>query len=168
MPREDIFDIVDPDGHIIGQAPRSRCHGDPTLLHRVAHVLLFRSWGDLVLQWRPHWKDIQPATWDTSVGGHLDPGESPDQAAVRELREELGLTDIPLTFCYRYIWRSPVESELVYTYTATYDGPLAPDPHEVPDARDWAPAAIDAAIGSGQFTPNFEHEWARIQAHRKA
>ena len=166
MPSQEMFDIVTEDGEIIGQAPRARCHGDPSLLHRVAHVLLFRSNGDLVLQYRPGWKDIQPDTWDTSVGGHVDLGEEPAAAAVRELREELGVADIPLTFRYRYVWRSPVESELVYTYSAIYDGPLAPDPHEVPEARDWSPAEIDAALGSGRLTPNFEVEWQRCAPFR--
>lgn len=166
MPRQELFELVDEDGRIIGRALRSECHGNPALLHRVAHVLLFNSAGDLVLQWRPEWKDVQPSTWDTSVGGHVDLGEDPGDAAVRELREELGVTGLALTFCYRYIWRSPIESEMVYTYTATYDGPLTPDPHEVPDARHWTPAEINAALGSGCFTPNFEDEWQRIQSWR--
>jgi isopentenyldiphosphate isomerase len=166
MAADELFDIVSEDGEIIGRAPRAHCHGDPSLLHRVAHVLLFRSNGDLVLQYRPAWKDIQPDTWDSSVGGHFDLGESPDEAAARELREELGLCDIALTFRYRYVWRSAVESELVYTYTAIHDGPLDPDPHEVPEARDWTPAQIDAALGSGRLTPNFEVEWQRCQPYR--
>jgi MoxR-like ATPase len=40
MAADEQFDIVSEDGEIIGRAPRARCHGDPSLLHRVAHVLL--------------------------------------------------------------------------------------------------------------------------------
>jgi mutator protein MutT len=43
-----------------------------------------------------------PSTWDLP-GGHVEPGESPDAALVRELREELGIAieppaGAPITF----------------------------------------------------------------------
>lgn len=39
------------------------------LLHPVVHLHLFNSRGELYLQKRPEWKDIQPGRWDTAVGG---------------------------------------------------------------------------------------------------
>ena len=69
--KTEFFDIVDDEDRVIGQAPRSQCHGDPRLVHRVAHVLVFNSRGELLLQKRSVTKDIQPGKWDTSVGGHL-------------------------------------------------------------------------------------------------
>ena len=41
------------------------------LLHPVVHLHLFNSRGELYLQKRPEWKDIQPGRWDTAVGGHV-------------------------------------------------------------------------------------------------
>ena len=90
---EELFDIVDDNGNIIGTAPRSKCHGDPSLIHRTAHVFVFHPDGrQVLLQLRRKDKDIQPGKWDTSVGGHLDHGEDYETAARRELREELGFT----------------------------------------------------------------------------
>ena len=63
------------------------------LLHPVIHLHVFNSKGELYLQKRPDWKDIQPGKWDTSVGGHIDLGESVDIALRRETQEELGITD---------------------------------------------------------------------------
>lgn len=40
------------------------------LLHPVVHHL-FNFRGELYLQKRPEWKDIQPGRWDTAVGGHV-------------------------------------------------------------------------------------------------
>ncbi len=159
MGAEEMFQIVDEEGTVIGEAPRSQCHGDPSLLHTVAHVLVFRGDGSLVLQKRHLGKDICPGLWDTSAAGHARPEEQPKQAAARELREELGVSYAPLRFLYQYIWRTEVESEMVFTYKAYYDGACRLDPEEVADARDWTVDEIEAALGTGVFTENFEHEW---------
>lgn len=159
MPSE-IFDIVDDDDNVVGQAPRSECHGNPALIHRVAHVLVFNSAGELLLQKRAETKDIQPGRWDTSVGGHLDPGEDYRQAAVREMEEELGIQHVPLTFLYKSKIRNDVESENIATYMTIYDGNISFDPHEISDVRFWSSDKINRQIGTGVFTPNFEEEWA--------
>ena len=157
---DEIFDIVDEEGIVIGSATRAECHGNPALLHCVAHVLVFRSDGRLILQQRSMAKDLYPGLWDTSVGGHFVPGEQPVQAACRELAEELGIARAPLRFLYRYVWRTDIESELVFTYKAMYVGPLRPDPAEVAAVREWTAAEINASLGSGLFTTSFEHEWS--------
>lgn len=164
---EEIFDIVDAEDKVIGQAPRSRCHGDPTLVHRVAHVLVFDHDGRLLLQKRSATKDVQPGKWDTSVGGHLDPGEDYLSAAVREMREELGVSDTPLTFLYSYPLRNEFESENVATYLACHAGPFTFCPREIDAVLFWTPQEIAAALGSGTLTPNFEEEWGYWQAWRR-
>ena len=76
----ELFPIVDNDGRTIGSATRGECHSGSMLLHPVVHLHLFNSSGDLYLQRRPDWKDIQPGKWDTAVGGHVDFGEDTDDA----------------------------------------------------------------------------------------
>ncbi len=158
--KTEIFDIVDGHDRIVGQAPRSHCHGDPSLIHRVAHVLVFNPRGELLLQKRSNRKDIQPGRWDTSVGGHLDPGETYLEAATREMYEELGIAGIPLTFLYRSQIRNNVESENVSTYLARFNGEVEFCTDEIDAVRYWSAGQIEAALGSGVFTPNFEEEWA--------
>ena len=68
------FPIVDEEGKVIGAATRGECHNGSRLLHPVVHLHVFNSRGEVFLQKRPEWKDIQPGKWDTAVGGHIDEG----------------------------------------------------------------------------------------------
>jgi len=162
-PRNEIFEIVDDQDRVIGTAPRRACHGDPTLVHRVAHVLVFNLRGELLLQKRSRHKDIQPGKWDTSVGGHLDPGEDYRTAAVREMAEELGIEGIPLTFLYKSQIRNEIESENVATFLACHVGPVHFARDEIEEVRFWRGKEIEAELGTGLFTPNFEEEWQLFQ-----
>ena len=85
---EEMFPIVDEEGNITGAATRGECHGGTKLLHPVVHLHVFNSKGELYLQRRPMWKDIQPGKWDTAVGGHVDLGECVEDALRREVSEE--------------------------------------------------------------------------------
>lgn len=161
--QEEIFDVVDTDGCVVGAATRSACHSDPNLLHQAVHVMVFMRSGHLVLQRRAPTKDIQPDKWDTSVGGHLQQGESVEAGAQREMLEELGIV-APLECLYRYVWRSDVESELISTFKAYHDGPYIAQEAEISAVRAWSPTEIDDALAHGVFTPNFELEWQQLRA----
>jgi isopentenyl-diphosphate delta-isomerase type 1 len=155
----ELFDVVDDNNIVIGFAPRSECHGNPQLIHRAVHVLVFNPRGDLLLQKRPLDKDIQPGKWDTSVGGHLDQGEAFLAAAKREMQEELGVSGVPLTFLYASKIRNEIESENIETFLAVTSQAIAPAPDEADEVRYWQPSEIESSLGSGVFTPNFEEEW---------
>jgi isopentenyl-diphosphate delta-isomerase type 1 len=163
----ELFDIVDDDDRVIGTAPRAACHGNPLLVHRAVHVLVINAAGDLLLQKRSARKDIQPGKWDTSVGGHLAPGETYHAAAVREMLEELGLGSLPLTFLYQSKIRNRIESENIATYLTRHDGAITWNPEEIDEVRFWSHAEIEAALGHDIFTPNFEEEWTMYQAFRR-
>lgn len=159
----EVFDVVNEDDEVVGRARRDEVHGDPSLIHRVAHVLVFNSSGELFLQRRAADKDVQPDKWDTSVGGHVDAGERYETAARREMREELGLEGPPLERLYRYRHENDYESEMVTTYRVVWDGPVETDPAEISEGRFWTLASIDAADRT-LFTPNFLDELARLRA----
>jgi len=162
MKSEEWFDLLDLQGTVIGRAPRSICHGNPGLIHRAVHVLIFDHHGRLFLQKRSAHKDVQPNKWDTSVGGHLNPGEIPVQGAAREMREELGIEDRPLVPAYEYVWQSEIETELISTFAVSYDGPFNLDPVEIAEGRFWSFREIQELLGTGAFTPQFEKEFPRM------
>lgn len=155
----ELLEIVDDDDKIIGLRPRAQCHGNPALVHRVSHVLIINAKGEMLLQKRSSSKDIQPGKWDTSVGGHLDPGEDYLAAARREMAEELGLVRLPLTFLYHSRICNEIESENVATFLSRYGGEFSPNPLEIDEVRFWSAAEIETALGTGVLTPNFEEEW---------
>lgn len=159
----EVFDVVDEDDEVVGRARRDEVHGNPSLIHRVAHVLVFNAAGELFLQLRAADKDVQPNRWDTSVGGHVDAGETYEHAARREMREELGIEGPPLERLYRYRHANDYESEMVTTYRVLWDGPIETDRAEISEGRFWTLAAIDAA-DRALFTPNFLDELARFHS----
>ena len=159
---EEMFPVVDELGNIIGAATRGECHNGSKLLHPVVHLHVYNSKGELYLQKRPEWKDIQPGKWDTAVGGHIDLGECVDDALKREVREELGIIGFNPEFIGRYVFESDREKELVNSYKTVYDGEIKPS-EELDGGKFWSIEEIRKNMGKGVFTPNFEKEAIRLR-----
>ena len=161
----EMLDIYDAAGNCIGQAPRKECHGNPALLHHTSHVVVFHPEEPaLLLQLRRKDKDIQPGKWDTAVGGHVSYGESIVEAVYREAFEELRFVEFNPIHIETYEFESPVEREMVSVFAAVGSYELTPDPDEVDEGRWWPVEEIDANIGKGIFTPNFESEYNMIRS----
>lgn len=158
---EEMFPIVDEDGNIVGAATRGECHGGSKLLHPVVHLHVFNAAGELFLQKRPDWKDIQPGRWDTAVGGHVDLGENVEMALMREAREELGLDATGAERLPCYVFESEREKELVYPHRLTTDQEVLPSA-ETAGGRFWSIQEIHDAMGKGILTPNFEQEYNKL------
>lgn len=158
---EEMFPIVDEKGNIINAATRGECHNGSRLLHPVVHLHVFNPKGEIYLQKRPAWKDIQPGKWDTAVGGHVDLGENIEQALKREVEEELGITDFTAEQVSQYVYDSVRERELVFVHKTVYDGEITPSA-ETDGGRFWSMEEVKENIGKAIFTPNFESEIKKL------
>ena len=61
------------------------------LLHRIVRIMAEDKEGNILLQVRDATKPTFPGCWDNSAAGHVDAGESYEEAALRELSEEIGI-----------------------------------------------------------------------------
>lgn len=159
--KNEIFPVVDENGVVIGRATRGECHGGSMLLHPVVHLHLFNPAGELFLQKRPLWKDIQPGRWDTAVGGHVDFGEDTEAALLREVREEIGITGITPSKVASYVFESLREREYVNVF-ATVSGAAPVPSDELDGGRFWSIEEIENSIGRNILTPNFEKEFLTV------
>jgi isopentenyldiphosphate isomerase len=171
---EEILQIVDREGNPVGTAPRSECHGNPQLIQAVVHLHLFNPTGRLYLQKRAATKDRYPGRWDSSVGGHVAPGETPDQAIRREAREELGLNlGVPgeaagLRRLKPYIYGDEIETEYVVPYRLVTPNPPEPNPEEVEAGAFFEVGRINLRLREqpDQFTPHFRFAFVKILVAR--
>ncbi len=155
---EELLEVVNEHGKVLRLLPRSVIHGNPSLMHRVVHVLVFNGNRELLLQKRSMNKDVAPGKWDTSVGGHVDRGETILKAVRREMEEELGITTCEPEFLYTYIHSNPYETELVYTHSCVHSGEISFNKDEIDEVRYWNLNDIMNNLGKGLFSDNFEHE----------
>lgn len=160
----EYFPVIQENGMVIGRAERSYCHSPAKPLHPVVHLHIIDRYSRLYLQKRSMKKDIQPGKWDTAVGGHVDYGESIQEALFREAYEELGFREFNPVWLMSYVFESDVEREMVNVFAAVGNFSLRPDHDEVDEIKAWDLESIDENLGKSLFTPNFEQEYVRVRA----
>ena len=162
---EELFDVVDAQDRVVGQAPRREVHAKQ-LRHRAVHVLVFDEKGAVFLQKRAMGKDSCPGTWDSSCSGHLDAGEDYDAAAVRELREEIGLECAEKP--ERWLRLSASENtgmEFVWIYRMQSEGPFTLNEAEISEGAWFAPDEISEGIveNPDTYAGSFRYFWPRVR-----
>jgi len=159
----EMLPIVDEIGRVTAQAPRNFCHSGAKVLHPVVHLHIINREGQIYLQRRAANKKICPLCWDTAVGGHISYGEYIIEALFREASEELGLTEFNPLLYGSYVFESKIEMEQIYVFTAVGNFKLTPNQDEVAEGRWWSFEEIEANMGKGILTPNFESEFEKVK-----
>jgi len=161
---EEIFDVVDENDVVVGQASRREVHRRD-LRHRAVHVLIFNHRGEVFLQQRSLSKDNWPGVWDSSSSGHLDAGEAYDACCLREVGEELGL-DLASVPDRLFKLEATTETgwEFCWVYRAAHEGPFVLQPSEVRGGAWFPPQAVTEWIARRpeDFASAFRVLWRRI------
>ena len=133
-PQDEVFDVVDEDDNVKGEATRAEVHRNPTLVHRVVHIWVLNEQGDILVQQRSLTKDKSPGKWDISCGGHVQKGQDLENTAERELQEELGIK-ADCRFITKFIERLPDQTEMINLYYAKHNGPFIFSKEEISQVK---------------------------------
>jgi 16S rRNA (adenine1518-N6/adenine1519-N6)-dimethyltransferase len=155
----ELFPVVDKMDRILRQATRSEVHGD-NLRHRAVHILIFNERCELYLQQRSRCKDRHPLLWDSSAAGHVMAGEGYDEAAKRELQEELGI-NVPLKKVLKLSASPQTGQEFIWLYRGQLRGNIRPNRSEIESGAFLPPTTINGWIAARpeNFAPGFLKCW---------
>ena len=165
MDNELLYEVDEHD-QVIGPRTRGELHR-LGLRHRAVHVLVFNSRNEVFLQKRSAAKDTNPGLWDTSAAGHVDFGESYEQCALRELKEELGITE-PERF--QLLFKLPASEhtgwEFIQIYRTVHDGDLRLNEDEIAEGQWITVEALENWIqrGGQGLTASFLAIWREISS----
>jgi 16S rRNA (adenine1518-N6/adenine1519-N6)-dimethyltransferase len=113
--------IADKNDNEIGQATKLEAI-QKGLIRRVARIFIVNSKGKILLTKRTDNRLLLPGAWDQSSAGHVDPGETYEQAAYRELKEELGISGVSLRFLGHYYLENEIGGDHYRVFNSAYVG----------------------------------------------
>ncbi|MDH3359554.1 MAG: NUDIX hydrolase YfcD [Desulfobulbaceae bacterium] len=145
--------IVDSKNRVIGSAPRHRMRARG-LTHRATYILVFNSKGEIFVQERTKSKDIYPGYFDVATGGVMLAGESYKESAARELAEELGIKNVPLTSHFDFFHEENKNRVWGRVFSCCYDGAITLQKEEVADGSFMPVSEALQMAESKQFTPD--------------
>ena len=143
---------IDETGAVVEVVTRRRMRAE-NLRHRSVGIVVFSTDGRLLVHRRADTKDLRPGWWDVMAGGVVTAGEDDDEAAERELAEELGIDGVALASIGVGRWDDVDSMEICRLYRAVHDGPYHFADGEVAEARLVTADGLTALRESARFLP---------------
>lgn len=165
---DELIDICDENNNLLNiQKMKSEAHKDG-LWHRAAHIWIYNSQGEVLLQLRASEKLLYPDTWDISAAGHVSAGEDPVISGLRELEEEIGLKVEKEALNFWMIRKTPSifreikNNEFYYVYFLKFDGDSSQLKLQVEEVQQIQFFAIDKIedelkTNPGKYTPHGDY-----------
>ncbi|MBS7614586.1 NUDIX domain-containing protein [Candidatus Bathyarchaeota archaeon] len=144
----EFFAVVDEGDNVIGKATRKECHSNRNLIHRSVYVFVVNN-NKVFLQKRSMSKDLYPGFFTASATGHVDYGEDYDEAAKRELKEELGI-DAPLLRLGKVKSFTENEREISMLYVCRFGGRIRFNQREIVDGGFFSIDEIEKSLRKGE------------------
>ena len=159
---DEILEVVDSGNNVIGTATRAEIHRKG-LFHRAVHIFVFNERGDLYVQRRSASKDRHPLKLDSSAAGHVDPGETYHETALRELEEELSIR-APVQEILKISACKETDNEHVVLFTAVTEKEPLPNAEEIVWGGFMSRKELKALIRKtrNDFVPAFILLWERF------
>jgi isopentenyl-diphosphate delta-isomerase type 1 len=145
----EFFFVVDEDDNVLRKASREECHSDRSLIHRSVYIFVVNGRNEVYLQKRSMSKDLYPGYYTGSATGHVDYGEEYDEAARRELREELGIS-APLLSLGKVKSFTGNEREISMLYVCRHDGQIKFNAKEVTEGGFYRIKDVKRSIRTGE------------------
>jgi len=86
----ELIDVLDSDGNKLGIAKDKKDIYKDGDYHKSVHIWIINDNNEILVQKRNPKKETFPGLWAISVAGHVRSGEESFEAAIREIKEEIG------------------------------------------------------------------------------
>jgi isopentenyldiphosphate isomerase len=149
----ELVDVVDEDDVVVTTVERAVMRAG-RLRHRAVFILVTASDGRLLVHRRSAAKDLWPGRWDIAVGGVVAAGESYDEAARRELAEEIGIEVSALDGLGPGRYADADVDLVARCYRVVHDGPVRFADGEVVEARWIDETTLAALLADAPFVPD--------------
>lgn len=134
MSDEELVAWVDENEKLIQVITKDLANSDPKYLHIEVVVLIVDSQGRALLQQRSKTKKVKPGVWTVAAAGHVTYGDTIEASALRELEEEMGITDIRLIPTFIENVTLPNERHSAHWFIGRYNrGEITTQKDEVDD-----------------------------------
>ena len=154
--------LVAQDDSQVGVMEKLQAHKEGRL-HRAISVFIFNSKGEMLLQQRASGKYHSANLWTNSCCSHPRPGETSKNAAVRRLREEMGMA-CELTEAFSFVYKAHLDHDLTeHEFDHVFKG--VTDDRPEPDASEvaaWKYIALPALEADIHTHPENYTEWFKI------
>jgi isopentenyldiphosphate isomerase len=145
----EFLNIVDENDNVIGRASKDDIY-KKSLCHRISHVLIFNDKGGMILQKRSGKVSFCPNHWSTAVGGHVQAGETYEDGAIREYKEELGV-ESKLEFVGKHFYKAPnTPNKFLAIFKTQFNGQFQPDYEVISKVGAFTIEEIKRMINNGE------------------
>jgi isopentenyldiphosphate isomerase len=149
----ELVDVVDDEDRVVATVTRARMRAE-RLRHRGVFIVIRRPDGRVLVHQRSAAKDIWPSAWDVAVGGVVTAGESWEDAATRELAEEVGIEGATLRLARAGRYADADVDEVARVYMVTWEGAVRFVDGEVVAAEWLTPTELAERVARRPFCPD--------------
>jgi isopentenyl-diphosphate Delta-isomerase len=162
----EIIDIINMNDQVIGQATREDVYAK-NHMHRIVHIIVRDSAGRFLLQIRSATVKYRPLHWSTAAGGHVQTGETYEQAARRELEEEIGITQGELREVGKFFYQPSDLPKYLWVFEFITDADVALG-EEVASTQFFTPEEAHELITThDKIHPELKFLWEKIYDLRR-